>query len=103
DSSKVAVGSPKRYDINTQMLSFRGPITGRMDFGVDLVHETMSGSSPWYVQPDTKGKPAVVMTGASISDALTAVNAHGSYYFDTSRSLLSRGYSTHDHYRSVSC
>src|SRR5262245_9714722 len=101
DSSKVAVGSTDRYEIDTHMLSLKGPVTPRMDLGIDVVEETMTGASPWYIEPDADGKPLQVMTGASISDQRTDVNAHGSYYFDTSRLNLQTGYSTEDDYQAI--
>jgi Protein of unknown function (DUF3570) len=102
DSSKLSAGSAKRYDINTQMVSLRGPITGRMDFGLDVVYETMSGASPWFIEQDaTTGDPVVVMTGASIEDKRTDFNGHGTYYFDTARLNLQSGYSIEDDYRAI--
>jgi hypothetical protein len=101
DSSKVNVGSTERYDIDTHMLSLKGPITGRLDFGVDLLHETMSGATPWFVEPDANGEPILVMTEASVEDSRTDINSHGTYYFDTSRVNLSGGYSTEDDYSAV--
>ena len=102
DKSKVEVGSPDRYEIDTHQIALKGPITGRMDVGLNVVTETMTGSSPWYIEPDANNKPVVVMTGASISDARTDVSGHGTYYFDTSRLNLQGGYSTEDDYQSMS-
>jgi hypothetical protein len=104
DSSKMlaGVGSAERYDIDTHLLSLKGPITGRLDFGVDFLHETMSGATPWYVQEDvTTNEPVVVMTEASIEDQRTDVNARGIYYFDTTRMNLQGGYSTEDDYNAI--
>jgi hypothetical protein len=101
DSSKLNAGSAERYDIDTHLLSMRGPITGRMDFGIDLVHETMSGATPWFVEPDANGDPVLVMTGASVEDTRTDFNGHGTYYFDTARLNLQSGYSTEDDYSAI--
>jgi len=101
DKSKLAAGSPDRYEIDTHQLSLRGPVTGRMDVGIDVVNESMTGASPWFVQPDANGKPLQVMTGASISDERTDVNGHGTYYFDTARLNLQTGYSTEDDYQAI--
>jgi len=101
DSSKLNAGSAERYDIDTHLLSLRGPITGRMDFGIDLVHETMSGATPWFVEPDVNGDPVLVMTGASVEDKRTDFNGHGTYYFDTARLNLQSGYSTEDDYSAI--
>ena len=72
-----------------------------MDFGIDLVHETMSGATPWFVEPDANGEPVVVMTGASVEDQRTDFNGHGTYYFDTARMNLQSGYSTEDDYSAI--
>jgi hypothetical protein len=103
DSSKVVpnVGSTERYDIDTHQISLRGPITGRLDFGVDLLHETMSGATPWYIEDDANGEPVVVMTAASIEDQRTDLNTRGTYYFDTARLNLNGGYSTEDDYSAI--
>jgi hypothetical protein len=101
DASKLNAGSADRYDIDTHQLSLRGPITTRLDFGVDLVSESMSGASPWYIEPNVDGDPVVVMTGASIEDTRNDVNMHGAYYFDTSRWKLNGGYSTEDDYSAI--
>ena len=101
DSSKVNAGSAERYDIDTHLLSLKGPITGRLDFGVDLVHETMSGATPWFVEQNADGEAVVVMTGASVEEQRTDFNGHGTYYFDTSRLNLQSGYSTEDDYSAI--
>jgi hypothetical protein len=101
DSSKLNAGSAERYEIDTHLLSLEGPITGRMDFGIDLVSETMSGATPWFVEEDANGDAVVVMTGASVEDQRTDVNGHGTYYFDTARLNLQSGYSTEDDYSAI--
>jgi hypothetical protein len=101
DSSKVNAGSSERYDIDTHLLSLKGPITGRLDFGVDLVHETMSGATPYFVEPDANGEPVLVMTEASVEDQRTDLNLHGTYYYDTARLNLQGGYSVEDDYSAI--
>jgi Protein of unknown function (DUF3570) len=101
DSSKLNAGSADRYEIDTHQLSLRGPITGRMDLGIDLVHETMSGATPWYIEQDANGDAVVAMTEASVEDQRTDFLGRGTYYFDTSRLKLSSGYSTEDDYSAI--
>ena len=62
DSSKLNVGSADRYEIDTHQLSLSGPLTRRLDFGIDLVNETMTGASPWYIEPNVDGDLVVAMT-----------------------------------------
>ena len=101
DSSKLQAGSAERYQIDTQQLSMRGPLTGRIDFGLDLVHETMTGATPWFVEANAAGEPVQVMTGASIEDTRTDFLGHGTYYFDTARANFASGYSTEDDYQAT--
>ena len=101
DSSKLQAGSPERYDIDTHLISLTGPLTGRFDLGIDVVHESMTGATPWFVEPDAQGEPVVVMTGASIEETRDDVLGRGVYYFDESRLNLSTGYSTEDDYSAI--
>lgn len=101
DSSKLQAGSADRYQIDTHQLSFRGPLTGRLDFGLDVVNETMSGATPWFIEPGANGEPLQVMTGASVEDQRTDVLGRGTYYFDTARLNFASGYSTEDDYQAI--
>jgi len=101
DASKLQAGSAERYDIDTHLISLRGPLTGRFDLGIDVVHETMTGATPWFVEPDAQGEPLQVMTGASIEEQRDDVFSRGVYYFDTARLNLSTGYSTEDDYSAI--
>lgn len=100
-ASKLSFGSRNRYEIDTHSLALRGPIGSRASFGLDVSHETMSGASPWFVEPDLNGAPVVVMTGASIQDARTDVL--GSFTFERAqlRTTLTAGTSIEDDYTSI--
>ena len=65
-SSKVGVGSRDRYEIDIHQVQLGVPMTERIRLDFDVAHETMTGASPWYVEPDAHGKPLQVMTGATI-------------------------------------
>jgi hypothetical protein len=85
-SSKVAVGSERgRYDIDMHQLRFAAPIADRFDLGLDIVHESMSGATPWYVIPGDDGKPVQVMTGATIERQAHRLLLGGQYYMDRGR------------------
>lgn len=101
DGSKLNSGSAERYDIDTHQLSLHGPITGRLDFGIDLVHETISGATPYYIEQNADGEAVVAMTAASVEDQRTDFLGRGTYYFDTSRLKFASGYSTEDDYSAI--
>ncbi len=93
-SSKVAVGSERgRYDIDMHQLRFAAPLADRFDLGLDIVHESMSGATPWYVIPGDDGKPVQVMTGATVEDQRTDALLEGKYYMDRAQVSLSGGVS----------
>lgn len=61
--------SVDRYKVDSQLFRLAGtPITDDQVAQLDITYETMSGASPWWVQPDANGKPVQVMSGASIRD-----------------------------------
>lgn len=70
---KLAFGDPRRYEIDSHQ--FR--IVKNLDetFGLELgyLHEAMSGSSPWYVEPGPDG-PLQVMSGATIRERRNQVD-----------------------------
>lgn len=103
--SDVSVGSEtERYEIEVHQFRLEGPLTDRIDFSLDLAHETMTGATPWYVQPPNTSEgetdPRVVMTGASVEDARTDGLLKGTYYLDRGTASLSTGVSAEDDYLS---
>jgi hypothetical protein len=64
----------ERYKVDTQLFRLAAPIADHVG-QLDLTYETMSGASPWWVQPDASGKPVQVMSGASIHDRRLAADA----------------------------
>ncbi|TXH03166.1 MAG: DUF3570 domain-containing protein [Nevskiaceae bacterium] len=59
--------SSERYTVDSHLFRLAAPVADNVA-QLDLTYETMSGASPWWVQPDANGKPVQVMSGASISD-----------------------------------
>jgi hypothetical protein len=100
-ASKLQAGSRERYEIETHQLQMRAPLGDRIDLGLDLVEETMSGATPWFVEPNAQGEPVQVMTGASVEDQRSDVLLRGTYLFDTARTSLTGGYSIEDDYRAI--
>ncbi len=101
--SKVTDGGERdRYEVEMHQFGARAPIGDRMDVEVDIVYETMSGATPWYVIPDPGGgDPIQVMTGATVEDTRTDVLATGNYYFDSAKASLGGGVSFENDYLSI--
>ncbi|MDH4016143.1 MAG: DUF3570 domain-containing protein [Actinomycetota bacterium] len=96
-------GSTERYSIQAYQLGVLAPITNQIDASVDLVFETMSGATPWYVLPDAgdpEGRPVAAMTGATIEDTRIDGQFTVNHYFDRGRLSMSGGFSTENDYGS---
>ncbi len=102
-AGKAASGqSEERYTIDSHRFRINLPATDRDSVDVNLIYESMSGASPWFVMPDAQGKPVQVMSGASISEDRIAIQ--GSWNHEWSRLVsfkLSGGYSDENDYRSL--
>jgi hypothetical protein len=78
------------------------PKTDRWDLDVDLMVESMSGASPWFVQRDAEtGGLVQVMSGPSIFDDRVDMNFTAHHYGDSSNSSYNLGFSVEDDYRAV--
>jgi len=64
----VIDGSPDRYRIKSHQFSFKRDVNEQFTLTVEGIHESMSGSSPWFVFPDPERGPLQVMSGATISE-----------------------------------
>jgi hypothetical protein len=100
-SSKLAAGSPDRYDIDTHQLRLDIPVGAYVSIGLDVAYEKMTGASPWLIEPNLAGDPVVVMTGASISDARTDFLGSVSFIGEKSRTALTGGASIEDDYSAI--
>ena len=95
------VGSRDRYEIYTQQLRFDLPISERMDLGIDLLYEEMSGASPWFVVAEAgTGKPLQVMSGATIDDHRFDAAVDLDFYMDRGKDTMSGGFSIEKDYTS---
>lgn len=101
-ASKTASGqSSPRYEIQSHQLMLAGPLGERSDWGLDLVHESMSGATPWFVEPDPNGEPLQVMSGATVQEERTDVLLRGNRYYETGRAGLSGGVSFENDYLAI--
>lgn len=91
----------ERYDIKSHFFSLLAPVAEN-ELGLNLVFESMSGASPWYVTPGPGGRPLQVMSGASIREQRTAADAHVAFAIPRGRLSVTLGASDEDDYRSLS-
>ncbi|HSW11344.1 MAG TPA: DUF3570 domain-containing protein [Solimonas sp.] len=92
--------SVERYQIHSHMFRAVMPM-GENTLGANLTYETMSGASPWWVQPDTNGKPVNVMSGASIRDERVDLQGTWSLPIEPFQAAFSLGYSAEDDYEAL--
>lgn len=99
--SKLAFGSPQRYSINSQQLRWFKNLDDTYSLKVEAMYEGMSGSSPWYVIPDPATGPLQVMSGATIREQRTQLDAALSRRHDGFTHTAAVGYSTEDDYQAL--
>lgn len=90
----------ERYTIDSHLFRVVAPFDERA-LNVNATFETMSGASPWWVQPDADGRPVQVMSGASIEEERTDVQATFTTPLGGLDVGLSAGYSTEDDYEAT--
>ncbi|ROH91084.1 DUF3570 domain-containing protein [Stagnimonas aquatica] len=105
-AARSASGSASpRFRIDTHLLRASLAVDDS-NFGLDLNYETLSGASPWFILPDAEGRPVQVMSGASIQEQRTALQASWNRSLQTLLDGLDAsatlGYSSEDDYRSLS-
>ncbi len=95
-------GSRDRYEIFANQFNLMTPITARNDLSVDLVYETMSGASPWWVEPSTSSSDPYlqVMSGASIEEDRVDGQLTLNHYFDKGKLGVTGGVSVENDYLS---
>ncbi|HEY7774889.1 MAG TPA: DUF3570 domain-containing protein [Marinagarivorans sp.] len=115
----VASGDRGRYDIKVNQWSLLTPVGANWSFALTLQDETLSGASPWYVQPKSLegnvndyNTPQVVMSGASpgsedgnligIDEHRTDGSVASTYYYNGGSISGNLAFSTEDDYESVS-
>jgi hypothetical protein len=102
DRTNTVPGFPReRYEIDTQQLLLAAPLTDRIDFSFEFMHETMSGASPWYTVDDAADAPVQVMSGATIEEQRDDAQLQVNYYLDNARLGLGAGYSTENDYDAI--
>ncbi len=97
--SKSSSGEDEeRYEIQSYQFQLKTPFTRRSDVSIDVLHERMSGASPWFVERDLNGDPVQVMSGATIEDERTDILAKYNYNLDNGGFSVAGGISTERDY-----
>ena len=95
------VGS-ERYRVTSHQFSAVHAINDRWGVAADILIETMSGASPWFVTPDSQGRPVQIMSGASIEDSRNDLLVTAARDFDNWALAMNLGVSVEDDYQSLS-
>jgi hypothetical protein len=99
DASKSSSGEDEeRYEIKSYQFQIKTPFTRRSDISIDVLHERMSGASPWFIERDLNGDPVQVMSGATIEEERTDVLAKYNYNLDNGAFSVAGGISTERDY-----
>jgi len=94
----LAEGDADRYRIKSHQFSFKRELNERFTLTVEGIHESMSGSSPWYVVPDPERGPLQVMSGATISEVRNEIKLALSIKKQDIVHSVQAGYSTENDY-----
>ncbi|MEN8720844.1 MAG: DUF3570 domain-containing protein [Oceanococcaceae bacterium] len=106
DLSAADALSPRgseRYEIQTHQLSSQSPLNDEWQLDSDVMIETLSGASPWFVVPNADNDPVQVMSGATIQEERYAL--YGKAWRDRQqgeRLGVAAGVSKEDDYDAVS-
>ncbi len=95
-------GSPDRYRIKSHQFRFKRELNERFTLTVEGIHESMSGSSPWFVKPDQQGNLLQVMSGATIEETRNEINLALGIEHKEIQHTLATGYSNENDYEAVS-
>lgn len=95
-------GSPDRYRIKSHQFRFKRDLNEQFTLTVEGIHESMSGSSPWYVRPDAERGPLQVMSGATIRETRNELGLTLGVKKNAVNHTLRAGYSTENDYDALS-
>lgn len=92
--------SSERYEIDTHQFRVASPIDSEIELAADLTYESMSGASPWYIDP-TSGNPLQVMSGATIEEKRSDLLLSATRKLQQGKGTVSLGYSDENDYKAV--
>ncbi len=99
--SKTSNPDTRRYEIDTHQFRLVRPWGDEYDVTVDLLYETMSGASPWFITPGANNQPIQVMSGATIDETRIDMLASLRRYYGNETYGVSLGVSDEDDYQSI--
>lgn len=91
----------ERYAIDSHQFQLLHPLNERYEASADLVFESMSGASPWFVVPDANNRSIQVMSGATIDDQRLALDLKTRRHREQGYEALSAGLSKEKDYLSL--
>lgn len=91
----------ERYEIDTHQFRVASPLDSEFELAAELTYESMSGASPWYVQPDSNRNPVQVMSGATIEETRTDLLLSATRKLALGKGTVSLGYSDEDDYKAI--
>ena len=100
-SSKTSNADTQRYEIDTHQFRMVRPWGDEYDVTLNLLYETMSGASPWFITPGANNQPIQVMSGATIDETRIDVQADLKRYYESETYGLKLGVSDEDDYQSL--
>ncbi len=98
----VLTGDPARYQIETHQFRLVKSLGDQYSLAINAVHETMSGSSPWYVLPGDDGPPVQILSGATIEDKRDEFRGKLTRLVENGSWSLELGVSNEDDYEAIS-
>jgi len=94
----LADGDADRYRIKSHQFSFKRELNEQFTLTIEGIHESMSGSSPWYVIPDPERGPLQIMSGATISETRNEIKLALGISKNDIKHSMQTGYSTENDY-----
>jgi hypothetical protein len=100
-SSKLGGGDADRYEIDSHQFRVASPVGGDIELAADLTYESMSGASPWFIQPDAGNRPLQVMSGATIEEDRVDLLLSATRQVQQGKGTVSLGFSDENDYQAV--
>ena len=96
--SDIVAGDDERYDIDIRQFKLVTPVGRQWSVELGVARETMSGASPWATVGGPDGEPDLIMSGATIKDSRTQVDASVVHYGENRSTALTLSRSKEDDY-----
>lgn len=101
NEDNVIIGSVERYEIDTHQFRLVKPLSDNKSITLDAMYETLTGASPLSVINNADSEPALVMTGASITETRTDIAGTLESFSDSGSIRYQLGVSVEDDYQAI--